>query len=67
MANSKIKGIKPVNDESLDHFGFKVDDSSNVIDGKKVYCFHCEKVFVFYGSNTSMTSTASIVFWCAPL
>ena len=48
-----MKGYAPVNGKLRDHFDLKADNK--VIGGEKVICFHCEKVFVFSGSYTSMT------------
>jgi len=52
---SRNKDYKLVTGKLREHFGFKLDDDNKVTDGEKVYCFHCDKGFVFRGSNTSMT------------
>ena len=51
--NSKSKVINRLM-VNCDHFGFKADDNDEVIGGGNVHCFHCQKVFVLCGLNTSI-------------
>ena len=47
LSKTAVQDYEPVNGKLCDHFGFKVAHNIQVIDGEKIYCFHCEKVFIF--------------------
>ena len=44
---------KPISGKLKDHFGWELMDGS-IKNCGNVYCFHCDKSFVFQGSNASL-------------
>lgn len=49
------KKYKPMSGRLREHFGFRLLADGNIENASKVYCIHCDKLFAYHGSNTSLT------------